>query len=883
MSPVYGPLAPVDRPRDSSSMVSEVLMRIQLDYANPEKKGMATLLEGVLRELERHFFELRTSSKQASSGVSLKLWTTNWKFESSPQPLDDFGDLNRILQTIHSELIRSPQDINPSKLEQILLRGLTQKLDPYTAVLPRELHREFRVSVDGSFAGVGLMVGFRKNQLIVISPMVGSPAARAGILPMDRIIRVDGEETEYLTLDEILFRLRGEKGTQVGLHITREGVSSPIEFILKREEIRVESVDVLDWKQNDFQYRYLRIKNFQDSTAEELKSKLGNAGSVNGLILDLRNNPGGLLEQAVQVSDLFLESGKTIVSTRGRRISSKFQSRRLFRFASWSEVPMVVLVNRGSASASEIVTAALQQNGRALIVGEKTFGKGTVQSLSELKDGSGLKMTIGDYLTPSGEWINETGIMPDVLLQPVIITENRYRLYPLMGNIDPSKPIKLPYLHQEETEEERISKAKNLTPKNLREDYFISVAEEMASLLWQNGLDDGEAIKGKIQSLRKEQQQKIISRLKQQEVNWDLIQADAASSNSHPEMSVSWSSDGTAWTDLPTDKILSPGNSSFLRVRVHNPSSFPMKRLKAEIRSESKALNGLELPLGMLLPGKMLIRIFNLSISPGSLASLEPFDLVILDHMQQERARLNTHLQFNSHPGPRFSFYAEEHDDGSWESQGNGDGIADPGETHAIRIRLHNYGSHVSGKTLLRLTRTSGQVRIPRGRVQLGLLKSGEKLEDTLLIQIPEELEAKGHLKLEIRDQDSSFPGLIYNWSLDRPLPSHDLQGPLMQSFTLLRDKNPSMQHKFMLKGKILDQMGLKDMQVFVNGQKIEYRLFNQEFQRHKVEVSIPLTLEKSRNRIEIHARDSDGILSQRILNWWKWVEKEAVSFNGNS
>ncbi len=165
----------------------------------------------------------------------------------------------------------------------------------------------------------------------------------------------------------------------------------------------------------------------------------------------------------------------------------------------------------------------------------------------------------------------------------------------------------------------------------------------------------------------------------------------------------------------------------------------------------------------------------------------------------------------------------------------------------------------------------------------MGLLKSGEKLEDTLLIQIPEELEAKGHLKLEIRDQDSSFPGLIYNWSLDRPLPSHDLQGPLMQSFTLLRDKNPSMQHKFMLKGKILDQMGLKDMQVFVNGQKIEYRLFNQESQRHKVEVSIPLTLEKSRNRIEIHARDSDGILSQRILNWWKWVEKEAVSFNGNS
>ena len=159
-----------------------------------------------------------------------------------------------------------------------MLRGLTQKLDPYTAVLPKELHREFRVSVDGSFAGVGLMVGFRENKLIVISPMVGSPAAKAGILPMDRIIRVDGEATEFLTLDEILFRLRGEKGSQVGLHILREGIPSPLEFILEREVIRVESVDVLDWEHSDFQYRYLRIKNFQENTTEELKNKLGNAG-----------------------------------------------------------------------------------------------------------------------------------------------------------------------------------------------------------------------------------------------------------------------------------------------------------------------------------------------------------------------------------------------------------------------------------------------------------------------------------------------------------------------------------------------------------------------------------------------------------------------------
>ena len=174
LSPTFGPLAPVEQPKVSSSLVSEVLMRIQLDYANPEKMGMDILIEGIFSELERNFAELRISSQQTDSEFSYKLWTTSWKYKSITKPLKNFSNLNAVLQTIHHKLILSPLDIQSSKLEQILLRGLTRQLDPYTAVLPRELHREFRVSVDGSFAGVGLMVGFRKNQLMVISPMVGS-------------------------------------------------------------------------------------------------------------------------------------------------------------------------------------------------------------------------------------------------------------------------------------------------------------------------------------------------------------------------------------------------------------------------------------------------------------------------------------------------------------------------------------------------------------------------------------------------------------------------------------------------------------------------------------------------------------------------------------
>ena len=881
--PVYAPLLPESPPKNSSSLISEVLMRIQLDYVNPEKTGMEVLLDGVLRELERHFVELRASSSQDPQGIRLKLWSSAWNYESGPHPLADFEDLNEILQRMHGEFLASTLTKDSSKLEQIMLRGLTQKLDPYTAVLPKELHREFRVSVDGSFAGVGLMVGFRENKLIVISPMVGSPAAKAGILPMDRIIRVDGEATEFLTLDEILFRLRGEKGSQVGLHILREGIPSPLEFILEREVIRVESVDVLDWEHADFQYRYLRIKNFQENTTEELKNKLGNAGEVNALILDLRNNPGGLLEQAVQVSDLFLESGKPIVSTRGRRISSKFRSKRLFRYSAWSEVPMLVLVNRGSASASEIVTAALQQNQRALVIGQKTFGKGTVQSLAELKDGSGLKLTIGDYLTPSGEWINETGIMPDVVLQPVIINEKRYRLFPLTEKTDSSGPIPLPFLYDEETDEERISKANDLNSENLRKDYFINVAEELATVLWQKGLSDRESIEGKIESLKKNQQEQIISRLSEHGVDWGMQAKALKAGTGHPEIQVSWSNDGQAWLDLPTEQMLSPGKISFLKILVHNPTPSPMERLKAEVHSSSKDLDGLEFPLGVIHPGNNLTRIFNLSIAPGSLASVESFDLKILDHEEQAISGLQTHLLFSSQPGPRFSFTAEMHDDGDWESQGNGDGRVDPGETHAIRIRLNNESGYVSSKTLLRLTRLSGTTRIPRGRIRMGELNPGKYHEETLLIQIPENAKITDRLKLEIRDQESSLPGIVYQWSLDKPLPSYKLQGPVLSSVKLVDESNPSSAEEYLLKAKISDQLGLKDMQVFVNGEKIEYLLFDPEKENQEVEVSIPAILEKSQNRIEVHVRDNDGIQSQRILNFWNWNGDEEVALSGSS
>ncbi|MEE3121811.1 MAG: S41 family peptidase [SAR324 cluster bacterium] len=863
----------------SSEMIAEVLMRIQLDYADPEKTDPHILLAGAQQEVERAFVELRTEQVSGESGTILKLWTNQWYFETAPSRLANLHDLNEVLQEVHAQLILGGVSEDRNGLEQLLLRGVTQKLDPYSVVLPGELYREFRSSVGGSFAGVGLMVGFRGNQLIVISPMDGSPAARSGILPLDRIIRVDGEETEYLTLDEILFRLRGEKGSLVRLHIIREGVGEPLQFELEREVIQVKSVDVLEWQDDEKRLRYVRIKSFQESTVKELRDKLGNLQQDEGILLDLRNNPGGLLEQAVAVSDLFLDRGQRIVSTRGRILSQHFRSRRLFQPQAWLQAPMVILVNSGSASASEIVTAALQQNDRALVVGEKTFGKGTIQSLTEMRVGSGLKLTIGDYLTPSGDWINETGVMPDLVLQPVIISDEMYRLASArwgQEKHDTEDPVVIHYLLEKDEEDQVTLPMDELQLEDLRKDFFVEVAEHLLEGLWSVPPHELRARGISLGSISKNQEKKIASRLSDHGIDWSF---DSSADRPEPNRilaGVSWSSDGNSWIGLPTLERLEVGRKTFLRFHIKNTSGHSFQRLLAVGRSGNEVLNSFEFPLGRLEGGAEMERSKEISLSPGLLGAVEPLELVIMDDLGKIIYELRTHLHLENMPQPRFAMEVQLQEDGSWQSLGNGDGEIQAGESPSIRIRVNNSGNRESGNTVLQLTRFSGDIRIPRGRVQLGPLNSGVFLEDSLVFRIPEGKQVQGIMKLEVRDQNSSLPGLVYSWAPGEPLPEHKLQGPFIESLRLSREAPEviakGLDHLFRLTGLIRDPEGLKEFYVFVNGRKVHYRQFDGiPAVPNKKKFSLSLRLPNGRNQVEIFARDTDGLSAQKRLHWWNW------------
>jgi len=316
-----------------------------------------------------------------------------------------------VIQLIEKEYV---DDVESKELIQKAIQGMVQSLDPHSSLLPPEAFEDLQIDTKGKFTGIGIHITMKDGFVTVISPIEDTPAYKAGIIAQDRIIKVDGKPVKDLR--EAVNMMRGPKGTRVSVTIARQGEKEPIDFELIRDVIPIVSVKEVDLKPG---YNYIRLSQFSGSTTKELEAALKKMESakvpMKGLILDLRNNGGGLLNQAIKVSDLFLEEGK-ILSIKGRNKKNTKEYMATPDVVN-RKYPIVVLINSGSASASEIVAGALQDQKRALILGTTSFGKGSVQTVETLRDGSGLKLTIARYYTPSGRSIQAKGIEPDIVLK----------------------------------------------------------------------------------------------------------------------------------------------------------------------------------------------------------------------------------------------------------------------------------------------------------------------------------------------------------------------------------------------------------------------------------------------------------------------------------
>ena len=318
------------------------------------------------------------------------------------------------------------------------IKGTLRGLDPHSSFLDPESYREMQVETSGSFGGLGIEITLRDDVLTVVAPIEGTPAHRAGLNPGDRIVKIDGLTTKDMQLADAVKRMRGRPGSKVTISVVREGWTEPHDFDIVREQIRVQSVRTHDLGNG---ISYLRLRQFQEQTSHDVEQALDRfaKAGAKALVLDLRNNPGGLLTSAVEVTEKFVDDGKLVVYTEGR---VRNQNMRFSAHAkkAYSSLPMVILVNQGSASASEIVAGALQDYGRAVVVGTQTFGKGSVQTIIPLSDGSGLRLTTAKYFTPKGRSIHGKGITPDIVVEiPKDTTAAKERPQP---SLDPMEELR---------------------------------------------------------------------------------------------------------------------------------------------------------------------------------------------------------------------------------------------------------------------------------------------------------------------------------------------------------------------------------------------------------------------------------------------------------
>ncbi|MBF0276467.1 MAG: PDZ domain-containing protein [SAR324 cluster bacterium] len=877
-------------------------MRIQLDYVDPHRIEPKRMLEGALDELSREVAEIQTETdfKQENSALNVNVEAQKQRIPF--QSMRQLNDLNNLLQQMLSYIQKqwsTPWDLQ--RVEYALIQGLLSELDPHSVLLPKEIYSEFQINTRGNFGGVGLMVGIRKNKITVIAPIEDTPASKAGIRAMDRIVRIGDESTENMNLTDTVEKLRGEIGTTLVLFIMRDGFSEPEKFELVRETIHIGSVESTDLVRENHKLRYIKIKNFQESTDKDLASKLTELDNLQGLILDLRNNPGGLLDQAVKVSDQFLPEKKNIVSTVGNQNNSNsYHSHWGLSDEKLLSLPTIILINNGSASASEILAAALKNNKRAVLLGEQTFGKGSVQTIWQLQDNSALKLTVAKYLTPGNKSIQSVGVSPDIELYPVIITKDQMKLIRseenkekdlvrhFKGEDQPEKPEAfLPYLALGEKKAESDS-AQMDTKESLENDFFVQLAQKIL-IHYNKNKNQSSLLSAGLevqQELEKSQDELIVQELKKYDIDWQLT-APALP----VRLDVNIQTEILSATDkrwLPAPSIIPVDSKVRFQIRVKNIGQSTANRLTVLTNSEHELFDRRELPLGLLRPGASQTRTIEFKIPVSMVNSIHAIDFNFMDHQKNTWASQQVFLTTKALPFPRFEFTFEVIDDGRLGSSGNGDQIIQNDEKIALRLKVKNIGNGISEKTivLLKKDRIRPEILLSRSREDLGMLPPQKEKSAVFLFKVdkkdgPNRPITDIHLAdfkllIEIQNEAQREKDLLYmfdsrsnaqlsNVIFQAPQIEIEVGDQVGQVINRVTGKK-----EIQLKGIARDDRQLKDVFVFLNDKKI----FFKTNMGKKPSLTLPfetiLHLKEGHNQILVFARDQDNLTSSEKIQLWR-------------
>ncbi len=723
-------------------VMNRVILHVKNHYVEPERIAPRRMLLAGLNAVQRDVAPVLVDYEEGQSHLVLHVDNQQRRFRvddvTSPWALSfRFREIFGFLQ----QNLRG-EDINLRDIEYAAVNGMLRTLDPHSLLLTPDIYEEMRMSTRGEFGGLGIVISIRDGQLTIIRPMPETPAGRAGLRRMDRIVKINEESTLNMPLSEAVNRLRGPPGSAVSVWVTREGeggFSRARRFDLTRAVIHIESVES---RMLGDGVGYVRIKSFQGNTHEDMRRALAqlHRQGLRGLVLDLRDDPGGLLEQAVRIADSFLPSG-TIVTT-----SSNDPAQRDEKFARQEgtepNYPMVVLVNGASASASEIVAGALKNHDRALIVGQRTFGKGSVQVLYDYEDGSALKLTIAQYLTPGDVSIQGVGITPDIGIDPMTVDredmdlavdQTYIRESDLASHLTNSRAQEMErpsevlryYLPRDVRERLREAEPEDAEENTQEQEFLLRFSRQLLARVTSSSrrqmLAQAQPV---LETARRDEMARAAQELQALNVDWSEG-TDQGASQVRVETS----------TSRP-DNTGTAGEPFELRVRVTNTGSAPLYQLRGVTHSDYPLFDGRELVFGRLDPGQTRDWATTLGVCTTENERRQcrlPRQLSDrADGVRIEFAEAHGHAppqaevrtQVRSLARPRFSYQLQIADN----IQGNGDGRVQRGEQVTIFMHLKNTGQGRTYETQANLLNLSGRgILLRGGRFSIDNIQPGEE------------------------------------------------------------------------------------------------------------------------------------------------------------
>ena len=870
-------------------LLDRVRYFVEDKYVSSERIDPGAMFDAALKAVEREhagvLFQREPGGKLLH--VSVDDYSTTLEIPAIDRLNVMSNQLSRVAAVLEGHLAT---DVERPTVEYALINGMLSTLDPHSVLLPPEVSKEWEVENSGEFGGLGITIQMREGWLTVEYPLKETPAFRAGIKAADRIVRIEDESTINMELQEAVSKLRGPVGSPVNITVDREGFSTPRVFTIVRDTIRMNPVEGMLLEGG---IGYVQIDNFHAAASRDFSMLLSQfkrqtQGRMRGLVLDLRGNPGGYLHQAIEISDLFLSDG-AIVSTveDGRRDLTQAQSA-----GTEADYPVVILVDANSASASEIVAGALKNRQRAVIVGERTFGKGSVQHVYPNGDESRLKMTVSKYLTPGDQSIQGIGVSPDILLRPSIVdrVENEED-----GTADPMIAL---FWRDRISREADLDKAfdwatVSIDPPVYEVRYLLEREERDGPR--SDDLDvsgDWEVqfatdlILASTSSRRAEMlvsAAEVVERANARE--GERIQ------EAFSELGLDWSAgEPPEAASLDLELRVDEGavrsvEEQTVSVTVTNSGDEDVHQVLAVAKSELGFMDGEEFYFGRLAAGESRTWERTLRGVDGQTERVSEVAFQIQNAQGGSLGETSERLRVAGTKLPAFAFEVRTRDSGEG-CEGNGDGKADRGETVCLDVTVRNVGEGDSPEVFARLRNRAGRdLDLEVGAVEFGAVASGGEASGTFRFKLRGE---KSTLPVELTIGDNQrydFNGVMRGGFYDYFVQTREFDVVVGEAsefavsppkIEVTREPDTVVgRSQAVLSGVVEDEQGLEDVIVFHGEDKVFYQGGGSAIR--SVPFTVDLQLEEGENLLVILSRDSDGLTDIQSLNVFFDPEHEAA------